>query len=609
MHRVKKDENIQQLKERIRILEQENEFLAESREELLLLGLISEQLEAEKDEKQLLESALEKTSILKNIPFCAVFTHKDSRCQLFCSYSTFQQDDISTKQLDLKPSLENCYSKSTQVIDASKGDALFDLHHNDATFSPKAYITIPFQSRYIPKGMFLFAFEDESMERVSNQLILLQRTVEMIITKMDNLFLRHQLEEQNKALDKSIYKKTAELQASTATLKQNIEQQKQLKAQFYQAQKMEAIGNLAGGVAHDFNNILTVINGYSELLLLQTPDDNPNFSRIQEIHNAGKRAANLTNQLLAFSRKQVIKPVPINLNEQIADAEKMLQRLIGEHIYFQTILEPDLCTIQADPGQVNQILLNLAVNARDAMPKGGQLTVRTRQVEIGKDHKQPEFSFEPGKFVCISVQDTGTGMDEETRQHIFEPFFTTKPLGEGTGLGLSTVFGIVQQNKGLIDVESTPGVGTTFSVFLPCSDTSLEADADHAIKTERSKKNECIMVVEDDANVRKLTRLVLERDGYKVLLAANTNEAIETLKNSAYEIHLLLTDVIMPGGSGKDLVARARELRPEMKVLYMSGYTDDLLAQQGILPNEVELIAKPFANHQLLNRIHTMLKN
>lgn len=606
---MKKDDNVQQLKERIRILEQENEFLAESREELLLLGLISEQLDAVQDEKQLLASALEKTSILKNIPFCAVIVHSDSRCQLFCSYSTFHQDDITIKQLELKPSLVNCFSEGAQVIDAVKGDKLFSVHDTDANFSPEAYITIPFQSHYIPRGMFLFAFEGMPLERVSNQLILLQRTAEMIITKMDNLSLLHQLEEQNKALDKRVTEKTAELQASTATLKINIEQQKQLKAQFYQAQKMEAIGNLAGGVAHDFNNILTVINGYSELLLLQTPNDDPNFSRIQEIHSAGKRAANLTNQLLAFSRKQLIKPVPLNLNEQIADAEKMLQRLIGEHIDFQTILEPDLCTIQADPGQINQILLNLAVNARDAMPKGGQLTVRTREVEIGKEHKHPGFTFEPGKFVCFSVQDTGTGMDEETRLHIFEPFFTTKPLGEGTGLGLSTVFGIVQQNKGLIQVESEPGTGTTFSVFLPCCDMSLGTDNDRVTKTERGHKNERIMVVEDDANVRKLTRLVLERDGYKVILAANTSEAIEILKNSTDEIHLLLTDVIMPGGSGKDLVARAMELRPEMKVLYMSGYTDDLLAKQGILPDEVELIAKPFANHQLLNRIHTLLKN
>lgn len=604
---MKKEDDIQQLNERIRILEQENEILAENREELLLLGLISEQVEAEQDEKQLLSAALEKTSILKNIPFCAVITHSDAGCKMLCSYSTIHQEDISDQQLDLKPALEQCFANGAEVIDAADGNTLFYLHHTDISFTAGSFITIPFRSLFVPNGLFLFAFENGPDDGVSGQLMLLQRAVEMIVTKMDNRSLLRQLEQQNRALDDKVREKTAELQASNQSLTKNIEEQKQLKAQFYQAQKMEAIGNLAGGVAHDFNNILTVINGYSELLLLQTQNDDPNYARIQEIHSAGKRAAYLTNQLLAFSRKQVIKPVPVNVNELLTDSEKMLKRLIGEHIQFQTVMEPELCTIQADPGQLNQILLNLAVNARDAMPQGGTLTVRTHAADIKPDKDAPEFEFSPGRFLCLSVQDTGTGMDEETRLHIFEPFYTTKPLGEGTGLGLSTVFGIVQQNKGLIEVQSTPRTGTTFYVYLPCCSDKSVSNGSNLPELQQTRQNECILVVEDDDNVRQLTLRVLESAGYQVLIAESTQEALQNLDQAMPPVDLLLTDVIMPGGSGKELVGQARKKHPRLKVLYMSGYTDDILARQGVLPNEVELLNKPFATHELLGHIRKLL--
>jgi two-component system cell cycle sensor histidine kinase/response regulator CckA len=387
---------------------------------------------------------------------------------------------------------------------------------------------------------------------------------------------------------------------------QDITERKQLEAQLLQAQKMEAVGRLAGGVAHDFNNAIGVIVGYSTLLQECLPPNDSSQRYAEEIGKAGHRAAALTRQLLAFSRKQVIQPTILDLNAVVAETEKMLCRLIGEDIEMIVVPSSDLGRVKADLGQIGQILMNLAVNARDAMPQGGKLLIETSNAELdATDLIQYPFA-KPGRYVMLSVSDTGSGMDKDTQAHIFEPFFTTKAPGQGTGLGLSTVYGIVKQSEGYVLVYSEPGKGARFKIYLPRVDAPAEPIS--SIRDHGSVGgSETILLVEDDEAMRELARNCLEGGGYKVLSAANAESAVHSATAYDAPIHLLVTDVVMPGISGPELTKSLSVSRPETKVLYMSGYTAELIAQQGILDRQISLLEKPFTKEALLRKVRQVL--
>jgi two-component system, cell cycle sensor histidine kinase and response regulator CckA len=374
------------------------------------------------------------------------------------------------------------------------------------------------------------------------------------------------------------------------------------------AQKLEAVGRLAGGVAHDFNNLLTAIVGYAELLAKRDCDDPVVHEHAALIARAGEQAATLTRQLLAFSRKQLLLPRVIDLNRLVVDMEQLLQRVIGERFNLKTIPAAQDGRVKADPSQLEQVLLNLSVNARDAMPNGGTLVIRTSNVQL--DGSVPGHMSNPlpsGDYVVLSVTDTGAGMDEETKSRIFEPFFTTKGPGKGTGLGLSTVYGIVRQSGGGISVESEPGRGSTFRIFLPHENAPLDYFKEPAAPIERTDASETVLVAEDEEIVRELVCDVLEQQGYRVLCAANGREALELAKNFHDEIDLLITDVVMPQMNGQELAETLSYLRPEMKVLFVSGYSDTDLGDHGMLDPRFELLQKPFAPHELSRKIREIM--
>lgn len=387
----------------------------------------------------------------------------------------------------------------------------------------------------------------------------------------------------------------------------DITEEKYREHELFQAQKMESIGQMAGGIAHDFNNILTVINGYSSLLLETIPENNPIQKDIAQINKAGQRAAALTRQLLGFSRKQIIQPRVINLNTIIDDTEKMLHRLIGDSIQLSTILNPHLENIKADPSQIDQVLMNLSINARDSMPNGGKLVIQTENITIDKNHNPEPALLTPGQYILLTVSDSGTGMDEATKSKIFEPFFTTKEKGKGTGLGLSTVYGIVKQNNGFITVYSEVNVGTTFRIFFPCVKEALSEGKNLSQTQSPLQGSETVFLVEDDPGLRLLAEGILQNNGYSVTTAANGDDAIELAQQISSPINLLLTDVIIPGVSGRELVNRILKHHPEIKVLFMSGYTDDSIVHQGVLDSDVEFLPKPFTHEELLKKVRDVL--
>ena len=388
------------------------------------------------------------------------------------------------------------------------------------------------------------------------------------------------------------------------SLRQGQEEQKQLEQQLRQAHKMEAVGRLAGGVAHDFNNLLTIIRGHADLLSERSETDAQRKS-VEQIQKAASRAVGMTRQLLAFSRMQVLQPRVVDLNAVIAELGKMLPRLIGEHIEYSFSPQPELFAVQADPGQIEQVLMNLAVNARDAMPDGGKLQVRTGNAEIGPEEEARRPSMTPGSYALISVSDTGHGMDEETKAHIFEPFFTTKEIGKGTGLGLATVYGIVKQSRGFIWVESKQGQGTTFEIFLP---RTAEAPSPVTSETPAAAArggSETILLVEDEAGVRELAHEFLKAAGYKVLEARDGAEALEVAARYSGSIELLLTDMVMPRMSGKELMRTLREERPGLKVVMMSGYSE--FSADGKSEAEFVSLAKPFSMASLVETLDEVL--
>jgi PAS domain S-box-containing protein len=387
----------------------------------------------------------------------------------------------------------------------------------------------------------------------------------------------------------------------------DITEHKALEEQLLQAQKMEAVGRLAGGVAHDFNNLLMAITGYGELMRAKVLKDDPLYGYLENILKAGERAASLTRQLLTFSRRQIIHPKMIDLNRVILDLEPMLRRLIGEDLHLEVVTDRRLGTVRADPSQVDQIVMNLVLNARDAMPTGGGLTLKTAAVELKKERHTRFGLAPPGAYVMLVVEDTGVGMDEVTQAHIFEPFFTTKGPGKGTGLGLSTVYGIVKQSGGYLDLESSPGAGSAFTIYLPRLEAIVDPPRVKIAITESLRGEETILLVEDEDMLRGLLAKFLRLYDYTVLEARHGGEALLACERHPGPIHLMVTDVVMPQMSGRELADRLTPLRPEMKVLYMSGYTEDALVQHGVADLSVAFLQKPFRPIELARRVHALL--
>jgi PAS domain S-box-containing protein len=388
----------------------------------------------------------------------------------------------------------------------------------------------------------------------------------------------------------------------------DITERRDLEAQLAQAQKMEAVGRLAGGVAHDFNNLLTVITSYTSLLLAAAPADDDRRGDLAEIASAADRAAALTRQLLAFSRKQVLQPRLISLNDVVTGMEKMLRRLIGEDIELATSLSPELGLVNADPGQLEQVLMNLAVNARDAMPDGGRLVLETTNAQLSAEYGDRHLGAAPGSYVMLAVSDTGVGMTREVVSHLFEPFFTTKEQGKGTGLGLSTVYGIVKQSDGDVWVYSEPGQGTTFKIYLPLRVEDV-AEALQVPAAPTRSGSETILLVEDDAALRALTERLLRAGGYAVLVAHDGGKALAAAARYEGPIHLVVSDVVMPGMNGRTLVERLRQIRPEIRVLFMSGYTDDEVMRRGIVDRQAAFLQKPFTPDQLAAKVREVLES
>ena len=390
-------------------------------------------------------------------------------------------------------------------------------------------------------------------------------------------------------------------------LKRAEEEKAVLQEQLRQSQKVEAIGRLAGGIAHDFNNLLTVIKGYSQLSSFELKEGDPLRVNIDEIQNAAERAASLTRQLLAFSRRQVMEMKALDLNTLLRDLEKMLRRVIGEDIEMVIQLAEDLGRVRADVGQIEQVIMNLVVNAKDAMPSGGKLTIETANVELDESYARSHVDVRHGHYVMFSVSDTGVGMTPEVRERIFEPFFTTKEMGKGTGLGLSTTYGIVKQSEGHIWVYSVQGKGTTFKIYLPRVNEPLEEIRKEVLKEELPRGNETILIVEDEEEVRKLAGKILEKRGYRILETSNGDDALLACERRKSPIHLMLADIVMPGMSGSELAKLLIPLYPEIKILYMSGYTDNAIVRHGVLEKGVNYIQKPFTMEGLARKVREVL--
>ncbi len=387
----------------------------------------------------------------------------------------------------------------------------------------------------------------------------------------------------------------------------DLTERRKLEQQFRQAQKMESIGTLAGGIAHDFNNLLTVILSYSSSLSEELPKDSRHHRAAEQVHVAAERGAALTSQMLAFSRKQVFQLRVLNLNDIIRNLLKMLQRIIGEHIQIKMTLAEDLAPVKADAGQLEQVLMNLSVNARDAMPQGGRLTLETQNVELDDDFVRLHVGSAPGPHTLLTVSDTGMGMDAAVLARIFEPFFTTKGPGHGTGLGLAMVYGVVKQSGGYIGVGSEVGEGTRFKIYLPQATETAETAVSKKPHHDRKQGSETILLVEDDAAVRELVGAMLSAKGYNVLVSQQPQDVGTICERHSGRIHLLLTDMVLPGMSGREIAKRVGALRPEVKVLFMSGYTDEALAHSHGFDGKFEFLQKPFSAFTLTSKVREVL--
>jgi two-component system cell cycle sensor histidine kinase/response regulator CckA len=422
-----------------------------------------------------------------------------------------------------------------------------------------------------------------------------------------NIGRRRRAEQALAAQAEHLAASNADLERLNLSLRREMNERRHAEEQLRQAQKIDAIGRLAGGVAHDFNNLLTVIGSYADILVQTLSPLDPARPHAEHIRQATERAAGLTHQLLAFSRKQVMQPRVVDLNVVVRELESMVGRLIGEDIQLTVRLSEQPATVVVDAGQIEQVIVNLAANGRDAMPGGGQLVIETRHLSLTADELEDRPGMAPGAYVQLVVTDSGKGMDAETQARIFEPFFTTKAPGEGTGLGLSMAYGIVKQSGGWIWVYSEVGQGTTFKIYLPATDAPAAVRAPAPPKFIRASSGETVLLVEDQDDVRTLTLRILEREGYVVLPAASGRDALALAASHANRIHLLLTDVVMPGLSGREVAEQLTAMRPGTRVLFMSGYTDNVIAQRGVLDPGTAFLSKPFTPETLAAKVRDVL--
>jgi signal transduction histidine kinase/CheY-like chemotaxis protein len=410
----------------------------------------------------------------------------------------------------------------------------------------------------------------------------------------------------------TLRQRIAELESERSNLYMTLQESelsaRELEAELFQAQKMESAGRFTGSIAHDFNNLLTIILGTASLALLKLPRDHPLHDSLQEIYDAGERAADLVHQLLSFTRRRVVTPQVLNLNDLILDLAEMLRRLIGEDVDLEVLPASDLWSVKVDPVQIEQVLINLAVNSRDAMPTGGKILIKTSNVTLDQEYALQHVGARPGMYVMLVVQDTGCGMTEEVKAHLFEPFFTTKEVGKGTGLGLATCYGIVKQNGGYIWVDSEVGHGTAVSIYLPCVREAPRAPVQQAAGGALPRGMETVLVAEDESGVRTMIARMLQDQGYTVLEAATGEEALQVVQSCAGEpIHFLVTDIVMPQMGGKKVADRLRAMYPNLKVLFISGYTESTIVQYGALdPSEV-FLQKPFTPDVLARKVREML--
>ncbi len=470
------------------------------------------------------------------------------------------------------------------------------------------------KTRSVASGDYSIRIKSKRKDEIGN----LERNFDAMADALDNSKAmieskQTELEKINHELEQRVTERTQELSdANTALLKalENIKKEtaekKKLEEMLLHSQKMEAIGQLAGGIAHDFNNMLSAIIGFGGLINMNMSDDDPNRTYLKEILAAGERASHLTQGLLTFSRKQIINPKPVSLNEIIRSIEKLLRRIIREDIELKTILADRDLTVMADPGQIEQVLINLTTNARDAMPHGGILTISTELIRLDNEFIKTHGYGETGQYALISVSDTGMGMDEKTKERIFEPFFTTKELGKGTGLGLAIVYGIIKQHNGYINCYSEPCKGTTFRIYMPLISPEFEKIQPTAVP-ELKGGSETVLVAEDDAVIRKLTRSVLERFGYKVIEAFDGEDAIRKFMDNKDKIHILLFDVIMPKKNGKEAYEEIKKIRPDIKSIFISGYTADIIHEKGILDEGMNFISKPVSPKDILRKVREVL--
>ncbi|MEN8223120.1 MAG: PAS domain S-box protein [Acidobacteriota bacterium] len=425
----------------------------------------------------------------------------------------------------------------------------------------------------------------------------------------DRVNADRKLKEYQENLEKIIQERTKELNEKNTLLKKEISDREKMETKLLQAQKMEAIGQLAGGVAHDFNNILTIIKGYSEIVLKKINRDNTLYKNVEQIKLASDLAESLTNQLLAFSRQQIMESQLVNLNELIPGVQKMMERLITEDIIIKTSLHSGLWKILVDPMQIKQAIINLCINARDAMPEGGNLMIKTDNVIVDKENPEYEEDIREGEYVSFSIEDSGVGMDLDVKTKIFEPFFTTKDIGKGTGLGLSMVYGVVKQSNGYISVRTVQGRGTSFKLLFPRNTDQAEETKKETGSNEDVEGKELILIVEDDESVREMTREMLEMSGYDVITASDGKEALFICEEEGKVVHLVLSDVVMPGMNGRILSEKLLHKYPQLKILLMSGYSGNIDDDDSKIAHKVNYIKKPFSSESMLNKIKDILEN
>jgi two-component system cell cycle sensor histidine kinase/response regulator CckA len=510
-----------------------------------------------------------------------------------------EENKIEAELMQTKSFLQNIFDSSAEGIITT------DLHGNIIYTSPRVKdILLYNQEELIGKKAYSFYRNGKEDAKA----IMKALTEKGELRSHEIKFIRRDGRPVDINLSASFLKDETGETIGTLGIYSDITEEKRLEAQLLQSQKMEAIGTLAGGVAHDFNNILTTIIGNCHFALTSLQKEDPLFEDIEDIKRAGERAADLTRQLLAFSRKQLIQPKILDINEVLTDMGKMISRLIGEDIEMSMATAPDLWHVEADPGQIEQIVMNLVVNAKDAMPRGGMLTIETANVVLNEDYLLDQgIVGEAGNFVMFAISDNGIGMDKETQEHIFEPFYTSKGSDKGTGLGLSTIYGIVKQNRGYVFVYSEPMQGSTFKVYLPGTEKEASRESKEQYIAKGLGGSETVLIVEDDSNVRKLLRNSLKKKGYRILEAENGENALRVGQTHDGSIDLILTDVVMPKMSGKELAKRMEKIDPHVKVIFMSGYTDDAIVKHGILPQGQQYIQKPFTPNSLVRKVREVL--